>query len=220
MSACSGGEAGQLLPLWRRLRAEHERSGLWPLIMGADDYITDPGGDYGQDGDRQVAADLAMDAAARLGQPRAAILADLDDDDSGYELPPRGDASGLRPDGDEDGFVLAGKPGWIGLVRADAGHLVPGLLTWAGATNYGMDAADHVAILRRWHDQYGAELVGLGRDVIELRVPNPPADHTAALAVAEEQYWYCPDIVDQGVETIDALAVVQVPTRRWFFWWD
>jgi len=83
-----------------------------------------------------------------------------------------------------------------------------------------MDPADHVAILKRWHDQYGAELIGLGLDIIELWVPDPPAGHAAALAVAEEQYWYCPDIVDQGVETLDALAAIQVPARRWFFWWD
>jgi Domain of unknown function (DUF4253) len=43
----------------------------------------------------------------------------------------------------------------------------------------------------------------------------------AAPTVAGEQYWYCPAVVDQGVQTLDALvAAVQVPARRLFFWWD
>ena len=43
----------------------------------------------------------------------------------------------------------------------------------------------------------------------------------AAPTVASEQYWYCPAVVDQGVQTLDALvAAVQVPARRLFFWWD
>src|SRR5438477_200927 len=45
-------------------------------------------------------------------------------------------------------------------------------------------------------------------------------DPDEQLAVAEDQYWYCPDVVDQGVETVDALAIAQVASRRWFFWWD
>ncbi len=31
---------------------------------------------------------------------------------------------------------------------------------------------------------------------------------------------YCPDIVDQGVGTLDALATVLVSGSVWFFWWD
>jgi hypothetical protein len=29
----------ELPPIWRRLRAVHEKSGLWPLILGTDDDI-------------------------------------------------------------------------------------------------------------------------------------------------------------------------------------
>ena len=206
-------EAEHLLPLWRRLRAAHERSGLWPLILGPDDDIVNLGNYFGRDPDTEVARGLDLDVLARLAEWRQ----DLHEDDP--DAPPPGEAEGLRPQ-DEDDFDRAGKPGWIGLVTAGVGHVVPGLLAWTGAENAGLEPADHVAVLKRWHDLYGAELVGLGLDTIELRVPHPPAGQAAALAVAEEQYWYCPDVIDQGVQTLDALAAIQVPSRRWFFWWD
>jgi hypothetical protein len=38
--------------------------------------------------------------------------------------------------------------------------------------------------------------------------------------LAQAQYVYCPDIVDQGVESIEALAATLLGDPRWFFWWD
>jgi hypothetical protein len=212
-------DAGRLLPLWRRLRGVHERSGLWPLILGTDRDLDNLGRNFGRDPDREVARGLVMDAAARLAELRLSTTSWSDDGQAVAEIAPRGNADGLQPH-DEDAFVLTEKPGWIGLVDADAGYVVPGMLTWVGAANYDMEPADHVAVLKYWHDRYGAELVGLGLDTIELWVPRPPADPITAMAVAEQQYWYCQDVVDQGVRTVDALAAIQVPARRWLFWWD
>jgi hypothetical protein len=204
-------EPAQMLPLWGRLRAAHDRTGLWPLLLGPDPDMTDRGFQSGGDPQAEVARGLTMDTPARLAELRASWLEDGDDPD----IPPRGPADGLRPQS-ADEFHLAGQPGWIGLVASDAGFTVPGLLLWAGSCNYDAEPADHVAVLKHWHERYGAELVGLGLDVIELRVPHPPADRAAALSVAEDQYWYCPDLVDQGLETLDALAAVQVAAKRWF----
>jgi hypothetical protein len=207
---------GKALPLWRRLRGVHDRTGLWPLMLGGDSDLERLVHNDGLDPDAEIARGLAMDVAARLAEWRTDVTGWADE---GEDLPPRGDATGLRPQA-EDVFDLAGRPGWIGLLAAEAGYLVPGLLTWLGAANYDIEPADHVAMLKRWHDRHGAELVGLGGETIELWVPRPPADRPTVLAVAEEQYWYCQDVIDQGVLTLDALAAVQVPSRRWYFWWD
>jgi hypothetical protein len=110
--------------------------------------------------------------------------------------------------------------GRLGLVAAPYGYVVPGLLSWSGAANVNLDGADQVAILKLWHDRFGAELVALGFDIVELYVPRPPTDAETALAVAEEQWVYCPDAVDQGVGDLDMLAAVQVRSHRWSFWWD
>lgn len=211
--------ANQLLPWWRRLRAVHGRTGLWPVILGPDPQLEEI---WESSGDPQdaVAAGLAMDGAVRLAQIGAEMTAEHEQwSDSVATWPPRGDTTGMNVHNETD-FSLARDDGWIGLIAATDGYLVPGLLTWTGAANHGLEPSDHVAILKYWHERYGVELVTLGWDVLELSVLRPPTDAQTAMAVAEEQWWYCPDIVDQGAETLDALAAVQVSGHRWYFWWD
>jgi len=65
-----------------------------------------------------------------------------------------------------------------------------------------------------------AELVGLSHDVMNVRVQRRPRTREAALELAREQYVYCSDIVDQGVQTLSALAAVLMESDWWYFWWD
>ncbi len=37
---------------------------------------------------------------------------------------------------------------------------------------------------------------------------------------AREQYAWCPDIVDQGCESVGVLADTLAQSTVWFFWWD
>jgi len=39
-------------------------------------------------------------------------------------------------------------------------------------------------------------------------------------AFAEEVYQFCPDVVDQGAGSIDALAEEMKRTNALFLWWD
>jgi hypothetical protein len=78
----------------------------------------------------------------------------------------------------------------------------------------------HVALARRWADQYGARLVVCSNDTLEFRVKRPVASREEALRLAEEQYTYCEDIVVQGIETIEGLAAALLGASKWFFWWD
>lgn len=79
---------------------------------------------------------------------------------------------------------------------------------------------EHVAILKRWHEQYGAEIACVTGDIIECTVARPPANQQEAMTLAREQYVYCPDIVDQGVETIENLGATLLNANVWYFWWD
>ena len=96
---------------------------------------------------------------------------------------------------------------------------VPAFLRWGG-WNACPPPEHHVAALRRWHEAYGAELVGISRDFMDVRVPRPPCSREEALAVAREIYAYCPDDVEQGLETLAALAAQMVMQPWWNFWWD
>ena len=82
------------------------------------------------------------------------------------------------------------------------------------------DAHVHVAIARSWNDRFGAEVVAITGDTVEFAVSRPPRDREQAIALAWEHYWYCSDIVDQGVETMSRLAASLMVSKYWFFWWD
>jgi hypothetical protein len=73
---------------------------------------------------------------------------------------------------------------------------------------------------RRWHQEYGADIACLSSDVIECTVKSPPSSRQSALALAQEQFVYCPDIVHQGVESLEALAAILLDGKTWYFWWD
>ena len=96
---------------------------------------------------------------------------------------------------------------------------VPAWLRW-GDWNACPPPEHHVAALRSWHERYGAELVAIDRDTMNLRVRRRPSNREEALALAREQYRCCPDIVDQGVGSLSALAAGLMAGDWWFFWWD
>lgn len=136
------------------------------------------------------------------------------------------------PDGADDekgglGLTIAsdirtGKPldtVFILRIPTDDWTTIPAHLRYGG-WNECPEPAQHVAAFRQWRDRYGAELVGLGSDTINMRVARPPQSRQAALALAREQFLYCFDIVVQGTQTLEALAAGLQKSRWWFFWWD
>lgn len=96
---------------------------------------------------------------------------------------------------------------------------VPAYLRW-GNWNGCPPPEYHCAALRHWHERHGAELVGIDRDTINLRVERRPKGRVEALELARECYAYCQDTVDQGTGTIEALAATLMASDWWFFWWD
>ncbi|MEM9295692.1 MAG: DUF4253 domain-containing protein [Planctomycetota bacterium] len=82
------------------------------------------------------------------------------------------------------------------------------------------DPSMHVAVARYWQRVWGAVPISITADVVEYVVPNPPATREQAVALALEQYRYCPDIVEHGVGTIESLAATLMRAQTWYFWWD
>jgi len=107
----------------------------------------------------------------------------------------------------------------IVLVPATESWQVPCLLGYGG-WNECPAPEEHSAVLKRWQERYGATLVAMTSDTIELAVDRPPRSRDDALALAREHYVYCADIVDQGTRTIEALAAALLNAPVWFFWWD
>lgn len=118
--------------------------------------------------------------------------------------------------------VLTGEPFAqvnIAVIPAPEAWMVPCYLR-IGGWNECPNAEEHAALFKYWGEKYGATVACIADDVIEMKVTRPPTTRDAALELAKEQYLYCADIVDQGTETIEALAASLQNADAWFFWWD
>lgn len=78
----------------------------------------------------------------------------------------------------------------------------------------------HVMLHKTWAEKYGARLMTMSFDTIELAIEKPIVNKEEALEVAGLQYKYCNDGIDQGAGTLENLAASLVGATSWFFWWD
>jgi hypothetical protein len=108
---------------------------------------------------------------------------------------------------------------FIGLVDTPHSWEVPAYLSF-GNWNACHRPAVHVAIQRYWHERYQAELVTARFDTLICRTGIHVTDKASALALANDQYNYAPDIVDQGYGSIEPLAAELIRQQAWYFWWD
>jgi hypothetical protein len=74
-----------------------------------------------------------------------------------------------------------------------------------------------VARLKEWDASYGLKIIGANQDWVQAEFLRQPTD---MLAFAREVYEFCPDVVDQGVESVDALAREMKTTNTVYLWWD
>lgn len=83
--------------------------------------------------------------------------------------------------------------------------------------NYDITNDSLLTIIRNMHEKYGLELIGASGDYCEFIIHRPPADWSL---LAKEVYAVCPDAVEQGAGTLEALARELKQSRRLYFWWD
>jgi len=76
----------------------------------------------------------------------------------------------------------------------------------------------HVALAKRWHEQYGAEIVAITSYTIEFKVNRPPTSRAACEQLAWEHLLYAPECV--GEDTIRDYAHSLKGNETWFFLWD
>lgn len=225
---------------WERLRAEVERTRHWPLILGPNESIAFQNGSF----EVQTRTSLVETLSKASGYSIADWLeeqrraresfkrehpeyADTDDEETDAEEDrrPRGPWPSDAQPQDEYSTPLRlfdrapHKSVWIGLAPTTDSTEIPALFNY-GYWNDCPPPHAHVALHRDWQRRYGAEIVCLTNDVIEFRVSRPPTTREAAIALAEEQFDYCTDIVHQGVGTIEALAATLLNGPIWYFWWD
>lgn len=200
--------ASDALEVWTQLRAVSGETHLWPVILG-DGFALAAHADAAAhtsttvDGVLRRAAALDVDAwlATRPAPPDGTVVPVAGRDER-YEtlldpvlhLPVLDVAIALLP-------IARGAdaPAWLAFGN------------WQGCP----DAAVHVAVLRRLEDRAHVELVAVGLDRIELRVPSPPTDLAERDALASLLGRYAPDALARDRATIATWSGTLVPSRSW-----
>ncbi|MDH5491371.1 MAG: DUF4253 domain-containing protein [Myxococcales bacterium] len=222
----SGEEA---FALWTALRANTQSTGYYPVILGdgsaleAHRVAADPArGSHGSASPARILEEASSaDADAWLeAQTRRA-------GEEFSELPrwPEGEApiGGVRvapyaiPMDALSGEPLAHVA--VALVPTQHSWEVPAWLAFGG-WNDCPNAWVHVALFRRWYAQYGAEVVGISTDAVEMRVLRPPSEMDAAFRLAREHCAYASDFGQRPCESRDGLARELRGVPYWHFWWD
>lgn len=94
-------------------------------------------------------------------------------------------------------------------------HLI-GTGNWFGCGDRILTPADDAALLRRWQEQWGAELFLAQGAYLELVVDRPPLGPHAAAQAATELLGYCSDTVQDLRTAGDGM----VRSTVWSLWWD
>lgn len=216
--------------LWPSLRAAHASSGLWPLVLTG--LYSDPDRPW-IDGECDLPGSFSSPAAHDAAQ----LLAIWWDSDYADEYPevvePYGASwQGLADPGtardtpeafaDDLAQEIVTDPDQVrlnlrlGLVAADCGADALTGIGWTGPINQTNDTAEISAVVRSWEQRFGARVVGLGFDTLDLSVAAPPATTAQALRLAAEHAAFCPD----NVENLRDYAELLLVATRWSFWWD
>ena len=85
------------------------------------------------------------------------------------------------------------------------------------AVNFDMVTEDLIRKLQAWDATLGVDIFHAETDTIQLRLKSLPAD---LLAFAQDVYEFCPDVVDQGVGSVQKLAEDIRTSGAVFLWWD
>lgn len=211
--AIRGVNALQQVHAWRRDFLEG-RSRRYPFLIGNDEDLAElldriePPPDGGQ---ATLAAADALDLSAWLAE-------------HGPKRKPRWPSSDVAEPGgvvSSQFDTLSGqlKPLMhVGLVEVSQPSELFARLGY-GDWNACPAPAVHVALQRRWAEQFGALPVAVRADVVEC-VLQPPGEREPLLRLSMEQHAYSPDIVEQGVGSTAKLAASLLNSPVWYFWWD
>jgi Domain of unknown function (DUF4253) len=83
--------------------------------------------------------------------------------------------------------------------------------------NYDVETEHIIERYKKWDKEFGIIPIGIGFDFCECQIININIDFKK---LAEEVYEFCPDVVDQGTETVEALEEEMKSKETIYLWWD
>jgi hypothetical protein len=187
--------------------AKSEGKGIPVLIAGGEHY-------------RQSLADSAQ---YRKTTPELLDLADRFPDPYQYRSKPRMPKTwvdaGPFPDDGHAFLVKEYNNGFrplvtLAFIPAESSADIPAFLR-LGGWNAVPDADIMTALFRKWQRDYGAEIVAVSLDAIDVRVIRKPETREEALVLAREHLKFCKTEATLGEAAAELMA-----TNWWHFYWD
>lgn len=116
----------------------------------------------------------------------------------------------------ENNFNINNKLDNIGILKTTDKYTVLKQIATDGI-NWDITNDSLISIIKTFDKKYSLELIGASGDWCEFIIHKEPKSWTR---FAKEVYKVCPDVVDQGAGTVQALADEMQRTKRLYFWWD
>jgi hypothetical protein len=107
---------------------------------------------------------------------------------------------------------------FVGLIPTSESWKAAGILSFGGWEDCPLPE-EHCAILKHWNHQYGAEVLSIFDDKIELMIYAPPSCPERALQARLEILLYCPDHVPHSRMERQAYWAPLLTSMRWHFYW-
>lgn len=221
----------EALRAWKALRKSTGETSFWPVIVGETSVFESYSEGSRKPNWRDIESTLSEAKGIDLSDWREKRIAEAEEDaewedeeEEAYFEPPRGpwpdSAAQTEPSCHKE--ITTGLPlkeVAIALLPNCEPWEAPALLQFGGWNECPFPEAI-VAHCRHWNSGFGAEVLAITSDTIELSVERPVSTRESATDLALEQFVFCDDIVHQGTETIERLAAELLDSRCWFFWWD
>lgn len=116
----------------------------------------------------------------------------------------------------ENNFGIKRQPNHVTVIKAKDQFAVLRIME-TGGVNYGLSNDSVITLMKRFHNMYNLKLIRAEGDLCEFIIQGKPKNW---LELAKQAYEICPDIVDQGAGSVEALAAEMRRTQRLYFWWD
>ncbi|HEY3505180.1 MAG TPA: DUF4253 domain-containing protein [Actinocatenispora sp.] len=214
--------------LWATLRAEHPRSGLWPLLVGGHYTDLERPWRCGEVYPADMTAPSQHDPAELLARWWSEVAGDTSTTLAApYQAWPglAPGRSGADPDecADEHAELMVefGDELGIALVLAGSGAEALAVSGWSGPLNHVNDTGQIAAVVASWEQRFGARVIGADFATLYLSVAAPPTSVEQALPIAAEHFAFCPDNIWQSdLNTLEKYAQALAGTHSWSSWWD
>lgn len=105
----------------------------------------------------------------------------------------------------------------VGLTNATADPYKLMEFAETNGANYDIETTQIIERYKKWDKEFGIIPIGIGFDFCECQIKNTNIDFKK---LADEVYEFCPDVVDQGTETVEALEEEMKSKETIYLWWD